>query len=272
LSKPARFEILPKDTPTTTVPDLSSSLSVNITTDKLNYQFGDMVYTQLGMKNISQTQIEIDTILFYIVQKETGQTAYIDRLGQGHVLAPLAPNESITRRLLWRGISNDGKRESGQFYIKLEKTEGYGRVFQINLNEPAFFNYLPHSESDRGPWTLNFYLPLTADNITISLQQIVITDSSITVTAYLWPPPGYAVTLGETGYRSIYNYSANAMYSFDGGWLQDAGKSSVVYMPGGVNYTWIIPITVPSGAGELSFNITSVGTREGSWLFTVQLK
>jgi hypothetical protein len=62
------------------------------------------------------------------------------------------------------------------------------------------------------------------------------------------------------------------MYSFDGGWLQDAGKSSVVYMPGGVNYTWIIPITVPSGAGELSFNITSVGTREGSWLFTVQLK
>jgi hypothetical protein len=265
-------------TPAATQPPAPSPgtlVSATASTDKTAYQPGETVKIELELKNMSGAPLALAKLppIVSLMQAQTGQAVYTSPPGKE--VRTLAPQEVARFNYAWNQTDFNGRPVTGSYYIELEDLEYQGQPIQLNQGTPPRFEILPGTDNETG--TRNFSSPgiyngVTDNGIEITSWNLRISDAGITVDIMNTPPPDYTVTPSGSGYRANKNYSAAAVYSLDGNWIQEAGMSSVTYAPAGMTHTWLLPVRVPPETAEIYFEITGIGGREGSWPVNMTLK
>ncbi|OGO31213.1 MAG: hypothetical protein A2Z29_09235 [Chloroflexi bacterium RBG_16_56_11] len=257
---------------TTSAPLPGELVSVTARTDRTSYRSGDVVNIEVELKNDSAGSLTLEKMppIISLMSVETAQPVYT--FSAGTETRTLAPGEAARFNLTWPQLDFTGRPVTGDYYLELEDLELKGRPVQLNLIRPVRFEISPDATPGAGSGTIEVDRSQAASGITVTLRRVVISDTGVIVNAFISPPRDYSVFRVETGYRASRDYSAPATYTFDGGWVKDAGMSAIEYLQNGMNQTWYIPDTVPPGAAEMFFNITSVGDWPGPWTFYIPLK
>jgi hypothetical protein len=261
-------------TTATTTPSATTApgalLSVSAMTGKSTYQAGEQVGINVSMGNSSSQKLTLANLppILSIMSAATEKPVYT--FSAGKETLTLGPGDTLRFNYTWDGLDFNGVRVTGLYYVELEDLEYQGIQVPLHLGQPAYFEVLPASGPQAGD--TQYQETQTYNNISVTINEVNISEAGIIVSAFITKPPDYVVTQGSNGYIASKNYSAPAAYSFDGGWIQDIDGSSVIYLKDGMNHTWFIPDIIPPEAKELFFHVTSIGDWQGSWQFHIPLK
>jgi hypothetical protein len=105
---------------------------------------------------------------------------------------------------------------------------------------------------------------VTAAGITVTLEQLNLTEKGAYISAFISPPPSY-------NYRADMDYTAFATYYIDNGWIKFGGLSSYEKSRDGMEHVWYFNEPIPPEAQELLIIITNIGEWEGPWEFHITL-
>jgi hypothetical protein len=260
--------------PTTTAAAPASGnlyLNAEASVDKPSYISGEAVNIHMTWQNISPLRLTVEQFppILSLMQASNGQPVYTFAAGRNTLT--LNPGEKTDYILTWNQLDARGRHVApGGYYLELEQMYFQGQTVRMNLARPVNFEILP--ASTRTIRTLNPGQSQTVNDITVTLQRLDITDSGVTVSAFVSPPPDYTLQPGTPAISPTQGYPASAVYSIDGSWVKDIGLSSVEYFGHGMEHTWYIPEPLPEGASEMTFIVNSLGNRTGPWQFNVDLK
>jgi hypothetical protein len=248
-------------------------VSVDAVTNKATYSSGESINVEVSMRNSGTEPLKIDKFppVVSLMKADTQQPVYTFSAGKDVVT--IAPGGTANFTLSWNQTDSGGNRvPGGSYYVELENLDLQGRSMQLNLSRPARFEILPPTSGSPASRTLISNQSQTSTGITITLRRIVFSDSGFAVHALISPPPDYGfLPLGGPN-SSSKSFGASAAYSVDGGWVKDAGPSSVEYQASSMNHVWAVAEPIPSGSGQLVFIVNSVGSWRGNWQFYVSLK
>jgi hypothetical protein len=242
-------------------------LQANAGTDKTSYQAGDNVRIEVQLTNISANMIKLEKFppIVSLMQADTLQPVYTFTTESYERV--LNPQDTVKFVLLWNQHDAKGNAVSpGVYYLELEDLNNQGQTIKLNLTNPVRFNILPGTTNTGAiERTILLNTSQTASGITITLQRVILTNTGVTVLAFISPPANYS-PLSGTDYRAM------ASYYLDGGWVKDAGLSSVEYLADGMNHTWNIAEPISTDNNELLFVVSSIGSQQGNWEFYIPLK
>lgn len=112
----------------------------------------------------------------------------------------------------------------------------------------------------------------TVNGITITLERVELTSTSMKVYAFN-TPPDYNLPQGPMLPPPMFMIHADAEYSVDGSPFKETFTSGIGFFDEGVRHVWgeyLDP--VPANAKELTFRVTKLGDWQGPWEFQIQLE
>jgi hypothetical protein len=262
--------------PASSAPSVIASqiLRADASTSKAQYAANETVNISMSWQNVTPQTITIAEFppILSIMQSSNNRPAYTFAAGKNPVT--LAPGQTATATLTWNQTDAQGRAAApGSYYLELEELYYQGRQVPMNLSRLVTFNILPVDSSSTGAQrVITVNQSQTANGITVTLQNIRVTDSGFTVSAFITPPSDYVLQAGTPAVSPTQDYWAAAGYSFDANLTRGAGVPSVQYFSSGMNQSWFIPGQIPPGTSQLTFIVNSVGKWSGHWQFQVSVK
>lgn len=243
-----------------------TALAASAVTDKAVYVPGEIVTVDVTLTNTTDEPIMLKQFppILSLIDAGTRQPVYTYSAGTSGVV--LQPGKSIDFTIDWNQRDAAGSLVAGgDYYIELEDLDSQGLPMKLNLSQPAEFEILPEGSTFGDIYkTIELGMSATAADITITLEQLNLTENGAFLSAFISPPPGY-------DYREAGNYAAFATYYIDNGWIKYGGLSSYESTPDGMEHVWYFTEPVPPEAHELLIIITDVGDQKGLWEFRIPL-
>jgi hypothetical protein len=249
-------------------------LRADASTNKTQYAASETVNIALSWQNVTSQSLTIAEFppILSIMQSSNRQPAYTFAAGQNSIT--LAPGQTASYTLTWNQTDAQGRRvPPGSYYLELEEMYYQGRQVPLNLSRPVSFSILPPESSSAGNEKITAVnQSQTASGITITLQNIKISNSGFTISAFITPPADYVLLPGTPAVSSSRDYRAAAAYSIDSNLTRGAGVPVIEYFSSGMNQTWYVPGPLPPGTHDMTFVINSLGKWSGPWLFQFKIE
>ena len=175
----------------------------------------------------------------------------------------LSSSESVSYSLVWDQKDDGGRQVSpGWYSVEVTLATSRGSAARVLVLPPQ-------GVMEK---TIEVNQSLTVNNITITLESVVLTATGMEVHAFN-TPPGYSLPPGQPGPSPSLWVHAEAEYSIDGDAMKQTFPSAIRFLENGVLHTWgeyLDPM--PSNAKEMTFIITKLGDWAGPWEFKVPLQ
>jgi hypothetical protein len=250
------------------VPGAQNTLQVDayLSNSKTTFTPGEAVQLIVSLKNTTAEPVTLEQFppMLSIMQAETRQP--VRTFESGKVSKTLMPRESIIFQIYWDELDDSRRPVTGEFYIELEDADYFGKALKLTLTSPVTFSIQTGAGNIGSAYeTVIINQSVTVNGITVILQNLHLSANGAVMTAYVSAPPDYNKNPGSR------NFAAFASYYLDSGWVKYAGLSTVGYHPADMKHTWYLPEAIPPDTRELLFVVTSIGSWEGPWQFTIQL-
>jgi hypothetical protein len=261
--------------PRTTAPGAAGAFLVaDASVNQGAYRPGETVQIEVTLRNAASQPFTIPQFppVLSLMQASSGQPVYSFSGGQNS--RTLASGESAGFTLSWNQLDAQGRHAAfGVYYLELEDISYQGTAIKLNLSRPVRFEILPSAAGTSGPGrTIEVNQTRVTSGLTITLRRIDLTDKGFIVTAFVDSPPDYFLQPGTPAVRPTRSYEASSGYSFNGGWVKEAGQYTIDYFGTGMAYTWYITEPVPPDTSEIAFVINAVGSWKGTWQFNIPIK
>ena len=244
---------------------VSTALAANAVTDKAVYTAGEPVKIDVALTNTTAKTMTLNQFppILSLMDAATRQPVYTYNTGTT-ITKTLAPGETVQFSVSWNQRDVTGNPVAGgNYYIELEDLDSQGQPMKLTLSKPAEFEILsPESSFGNIYKTIELGQSVTSAGITVTLEQLNLTEKGAYLSAFISPPPGY-------NYRADTDYAAFATYYIDNGWIKYGGLSSYEKSRDGMEHVWYFNEPILPEAQELLIIITNIGEREGPWEFHI---
>jgi len=251
-------------------------LEIQVTLDKSTYLLGEDVRIEFSLKNVGPLSLEVEPfppaveIRHREPHDEPPKT--VRSILAEAVAISIEPGETVRHTLIWQQYDDQGQPVPyGYYYLTLEDVcFGKEKVSILELRRQKLELVILPLEGVIEK-TIEVNETQTVNDVTITLERVELSTSSVTFYA-VCVPPDYTPPDNPLLLPLHLVKPAWAEYRLDDSAVKDAGKSGGLHLKDGIRYTWGKLDPVPNGTKELTFSITQVGRWDGPWEFHVTLE